>query len=166
VLGTGVLPPGIGPGFQYEASGFCREIGLELHVERSRRFVEHRACLAELIAALQARGQDGVRDLFDRDRLRAFTALTEGAELVESLPFIRPVPRYLIRRKLTRVLQGPPLAWETSTAKGPRQDAWRFQRDEITRGGGKTSPRDRVDRQQAVGDAFTAPRRWCCRRCW
>jgi hypothetical protein len=98
----------IGAGLD-EAFGFCREIGLGLHVERSRRFVEHRTCLAELTAALQAHGQDGARDLFDRDRVRAFTALTEGAELVESLPFIRTVPRYLIRRKLARVLQGPPL---------------------------------------------------------
>ena len=37
-----------------EAFGFCREIGLGLQVERSRRFREHRACVAELTGALQA----------------------------------------------------------------------------------------------------------------
>ena len=103
----------IGAGLD-EAFGFCREIGLGLQVERSRRFREHRACLAELTAALQAGGQEAARDLFDRNRVRAFTALTEGVELVESLPFIRTVPRYLIRRKLARVLQGPPLPTDES----------------------------------------------------
>ena len=98
----------IGAGLD-EAFGFCREIGLGLQVERSRRFREHRACLAELTAALQAGGPEAARDLFDRNRVRAFTALAEGAELVESLPFIRTVPRYLASRKLARVLQGPPL---------------------------------------------------------
>ena len=103
----------IGAGLD-EAFGFCREIGLGLQVERSRRFREHRACLAELTAALQAGVQEAARDLFDRNRVRAFTALTEGVELVESLPFIRTVPRYLIRRKLARVLQGPPLPTDES----------------------------------------------------
>ncbi len=103
----------IGAGLD-EAFGFWREIGLGLHDERSRRFREHRACVAELIGALQAGGQAAARDLFDRNHARAFTALTEGAELVESLPFIRTVPRYLIRRKLARVLQCPPLLTDES----------------------------------------------------
>jgi hypothetical protein len=103
----------IGAGLD-EAFAFCQEIGLGLQVERSRRFREHRACVAELTGALQAGGQAAARDLFDRNRVRAFTAVTEGAELVESLPFIRTVPRYLIRRKLARVLQGPPLPTDES----------------------------------------------------
>ena len=96
----------IGAGLD-EALGFCRELGLGPQVERSRRVQEHRACLAELTAALQAGGQDAARDLFDRNRLRAFTAFTEGAELVESLPFIRTVPLNIISPKLAAILQGP-----------------------------------------------------------
>jgi hypothetical protein len=92
-----------------EALDFCRELGLGLQVERSRRFQAHRACLAELAVAVQAGGHGAARDLFDRNRVRASTALTEGAEFVDSLPFIRTVPRYIIRRKLTSILQGPPL---------------------------------------------------------
>ena len=99
---------GIGAGLD-EAFGFCREIGLGLQVERSRRFQEHRACLAELRAAVRAGGLDAARALFDRHRGRASPAVTEGAELAGSLPFIRTVPRDLIRRKLAVILQGPPL---------------------------------------------------------
>ncbi len=90
-----------------EVLTFCREIGLGLQVERSRRFHEHRACLAELTATLHAGGPEAAREHFDRDRVRAFTALTEGVELVESLPFIRTVPRDRIGRKLALILQGP-----------------------------------------------------------
>ncbi len=96
----------IGAGLE-EAFTFCRELDLGLDVERGRRFQEHRACLAELTAALQAGGQEAARELYDRDRVRAFTAWTEGAELVDSLPFIRTVPPDLTRRKLARILRGP-----------------------------------------------------------
>jgi hypothetical protein len=99
----------IGAGLD-EALDFCRELGLGRQVDRSRRFQEHRACLAELTEALQVGGQDAARDLFESNRLRALTAFTEGwSELVESLPFIRTVPRDIIGRKLAAMLQGPPL---------------------------------------------------------
>jgi hypothetical protein len=97
-----------------EALGFCRELGLDRHVESSR-FQEHRACLAELVGALKSGGQDAARDYFDANRLTSFTALTEGAELVESLPFARTVPRDLILRKLTDVLKGPVLPTDENT---------------------------------------------------
>jgi len=91
-----------------EALAFCRELGLDEHLEGSR-FQEHRACLAEMVGALKAGGQEAARDFFDANRLRSFTALTESAELVESLPFAKTVPHEVIIPKLTEVLKGPVL---------------------------------------------------------
>ncbi len=118
---------GIGAGLD-EAFDFCRGLGLELQVERSRRFQEHRACLAELTAALRSGGLDAARDLFDRDRVRAFPAVTEGAELAGSLPFLRTVPRDIISRKLAVILRGSP----RSTDEDPKTNRARDVLFELT----------------------------------
>jgi len=91
-----------------DALDFCCGLGLGQRLESSR-FRDHRACLGVLVKALQAGGQDMAKKAFEKDRLRAFTALSESAELVEILPFARTVPKEAIRRKLVDVLKGPPL---------------------------------------------------------
>jgi len=64
-----------------DALDFCRSLGLVRRVEASR-FQEHRACLAQLAAALTTGGQETARAVFEANRLQAVTALTEGAELM------------------------------------------------------------------------------------
>ncbi|HKX02193.1 MAG TPA: hypothetical protein VJX71_06820 [Methylomirabilota bacterium] len=112
----------IGAGLD-DALAVCRKIGLGLQVERSRRFQEHRACLAELTAAWHAGGSDAARELFDRDRVRACTALTEAAELVESLPFIRTLPWDRVGSQLAVILQGSPLPTDAAAAATRARDA-------------------------------------------
>jgi hypothetical protein len=91
-----------------DALDFCRSLGLVRQVETSR-FQEHRACLAELAAALTTGGQEAARSVFDGNRLRALAALTEGAELAEILPFAQSAPPGTVKRKLAEVLRGPTL---------------------------------------------------------
>jgi hypothetical protein len=89
----------------------CSTLGLDKRV-RDSRLEEYRATVAKLVDALHSGGADRARAVFNADRRQSFAALTEGAELVEILPFARSVPSKTITPKLRDILKGPALPME------------------------------------------------------
>lgn len=89
-----------------EALDFCQGLGLRQRFEAGR-FGEHRVRVAKLVSALKIGGQNGAKAEFNEHPARSSTALTEGFELAETLPFARSVASETIKPRLVRILRGP-----------------------------------------------------------